>query len=363
MDNYILHPSTYLKKDWLDTIRNTAAEAEALGQLHPDQLELIYQQKWFKALVPLEYDGLELSLPDLVKLQESISWADGSFGWVFTLCCGAGWFAGFIDKDIAPSIFNARTVCLAGSGATTGAALETPNGYIINGEWNYASGAHHATHFTANCIIKTGSGTVLTEDGTPLILPFIVERKDVELLSTWKYIGMVATGSHSFKIGNLHVVKECCFKIDPGFTTIDKPLYKYPFRQLAEATLAANLIGMAIHFVDLAEEIIGQRTGLGKYTEVQKDFLSGKLNFIKEEIARFRKQFYDAVINSWEYCGDVTLKRVSTASRSLAKVARESVDMLYPYCGLMAASPVTEINRVWRDLHTASQHTLLTFES
>jgi alkylation response protein AidB-like acyl-CoA dehydrogenase len=105
MEN-ISHPSTFIKQEWQQLIRNTAAEAEELEMLHLQQLALIYQQKWFKALVPVTYGGLGLSLPGLIRLQESLSWADGSFGWVFTLCCGAGWFAGFIDKSVAPTIFN-----------------------------------------------------------------------------------------------------------------------------------------------------------------------------------------------------------------------------------------------------------------
>jgi indole-3-acetate monooxygenase len=86
----ITHPSAFIKQDWQSIIRRTAAEAEQLGMLHPEQLALIYQQKWFKALMPSANGGLDLSLPELVRLQEGLSWTDGSFGWVFTLCCGAG---------------------------------------------------------------------------------------------------------------------------------------------------------------------------------------------------------------------------------------------------------------------------------
>ncbi len=357
------HPSAFIKKEWVDIIRRTAAEAEQLGRLHPEQLDLIYQQKWFKALMPVEYGGLDLSLPELIKLQEALSWADGSFGWVFTLCSGAGWFAGFIDPAIAPTLFVGEDTCLAGSGASTGQAVCTPGGYLLNGQWNYASGAHHATHFTANCIIKNGAETVLDKDGEPLVLPFIVDKKDVELLPTWKYMGMVATGSHSFKINNLHVAKERRFKIDPACTTNNKKIYKYPFLQLAEATLAANIMGMATHFIDLAEGIIAQRTTLNKYTAPQQALLTGMLAGIKGEMQIARNGLYDAVAASWDNADDGALQQVSTTSRLLARVARQSVDGLYPYCGLQAASPDTEINRVWRDLHTASQHTLLIFES
>ncbi|MDB5128520.1 MAG: hypothetical protein JWQ85_2752, partial [Mucilaginibacter sp.] len=75
-----------------------------------------------------------------------------------------------------------------------------------------------------------------------------------------------------------------------------------------------------------------------------------------------RASFFEAVEASWNEPGkEELLNAVSRTSRVLAKIARECVDELYPYCGLMAASTDAEINRVWRDLHTASQHALLTF--
>lgn len=358
----IPHPRFFIENDWLALIRSRAEAAEALGMLHPDQLTLIYKQKWFKALIPAEYGGLDLSLPGLVRLQEALSWADGSFGWVFTLCCGAGWFAGFIDTDLAAKLFADEKTCLAGSGASTGEATIVPGGYLISGQWNYASGAHHATHFTANCVIKNGDEKICDETGNPLILPFIVDRKDVELLPTWKYIGMVATGSHSFKIDNLKVDTLRCFKIDPASVTIEKRLYKYPFLQLAEATLAANLAGMSTHFVELAEEIIAQRIAMNKYAAKQEATLTNKLESIKTEMENMRARFYDAVDSSWRDGSAGLLEQVSISSRQLAKMVLGHVDSLYPYCGLQAASPETEINRVWRDVHTASQHSLLTFE-
>ena len=43
---------------------------------------------------------------------------------------------------------------------------------------------------------------------------------------------------------------------------------------------------------------------------------------------------------------------------ALVLAARRSISDIYPYCGLRAAQEDAEINRVWRDFHTASQHAL-----
>jgi len=364
----ITHPSHLLQPEWIETIRSEAAEAERTGLLQPKQLALIYQQEWFKLLVPEVYSGTEKALPEMVRLEESLAWADGSLGWVVTLCSGAGWFGGFLPVKAASEVFKNEKVCLAGSGASNGTATRTADGFIINGSWKYASGAQHATHFTENCVVKEANETVLNADGSPLILSFIINAKDVKLITAWKYIGMMGTGSDAFEVNGLWVSPDCSFKIDPDFVTVDRPLYRYPFLQLAESTLAANLSGMAVHFMDLCEPIFAEKLMQNKLSDTQKTVVKEALANAVNEMQQIRNQFYLAVDQSWmlllsakKSMTKEALLEVSKTSRQLAKTARETVDHLYPYCGLLAASPNTEINRVWRDLHTASQHSLLTF--
>lgn len=361
----IKHPSSHLQPDWVKTLRDRSAEAESMAKLHSDQLTIIYEQGWFKLLIPAAYSGREVPLPDLVRLEESISWADGSVGWVVTLCCGAGWFGGFLEPEKAKVVFSNPQVCLAGSGAATGTATITGNGYLINGTWKYASGAHHATHFTANCIIKKGDQTMLDKDGNALILPFIFDCKDVEVFPAWKYVGMMGTGSDAFSVSGLEVNADCCFRIGPGATVVDSILYQYPFLQLAEATLAANISGIAIHFMDLCAEIFEGKLTEDSYSEAQKNVLKETLRRLTDNLEGARLEFYSAIGRSWDRLqnedNEQALQNVSLTSRKLAKTARECVDQLYPYCGLQAANPQAQINRTWRDIHTASQHSLLTF--
>jgi alkylation response protein AidB-like acyl-CoA dehydrogenase len=366
MENPAPHPSKLINETDVSSIRSRAAEAEQMGMLHPEQLRVVYKNKWFKLLVPEVYTGLQITLPNLVRLQEAISWTDGSTGWVVTLCSGAGWFCGFISPEIA-DLFDDPRVCLAGSGAAGGTADITDTGYIINGTWKYASGAHHATHITANCIIQKNGEPVLDDRGEPLILPFIFDKKDVHILPAWKYIGMVATGSDAFEIKNLEVATNRQFKIDPLAAIVPEPLYQYPFLQLAEATLAVNLSGIAIHFMDLCEGIFQDKIKQPRLTDGQKVILIDELDRSKNNMNLARERFFEAVDRSWDAIQndntipDEQLNKVSITSRRLAQLARETVDKLYPLCGLIAASTETEINRAWRDLHTASQHALLTF--
>lgn len=362
------HPSTQLQPDHIALIRKTAPLSEQARQLIPEQLELIYQQQWFKMLVPKQYGGLEMSLVDEVRLIEAIAWADGSLGWVITLCTGAGWFGGFLNPQYAKEIFAKRDICLAGSGAPTGTAAITTEGYLINGTWKYASGALNTTHFTANCNIIQNGEPVLNQNGDQLILPFVFTKEEVTVIPAWSYSGMVATGSHSFEVKNITVPQKRIFKIDPSAIKVSGPLYIYPFHQLAEATLAANISGMAIHFIDLCKDAFEIKKESKNLNNMQITELNEVLAWSVQRINHMRTSFYDDLDRSWKNYADnnsadqaTNLQALSQSSRKLAKKARQIVDELYPYCGLEAARTQSELNRVWRDIHTASQHSLLTF--
>lgn len=365
MENISMQDS--LTITWQEKVKTYASLSEEMGKLHPEILELAYQENWFKLFVPEVYGGPGKKLPEILKLEEELAEADGSLGWTVTLCAGAGWFAGFLNPVLAAEIFTDREVCFAGSGAVGGVAVKTDDGYLINGKWNYASGALHATIFTANCALKNEDGNdILDENGEPEIMSFILKKEEVNLLPGWSYFGLIATGSHAFEVKDLIVPENRTFKINKQIEIADQG-FDYPFLQLAETTLTVNTLGMTNHFIKLVEDAFYLRTGLKRYTDGQVLFFTEELNRCKDEIQDLRKAFYNAFDRSWNQLinnseiTENTLTEVSTISRKLVHACWRNVAKLYPYCGLEAAKKESEINRVWRDIHTASQHALLTF--
>lgn len=357
----------FFKSEWYDLINKYSPDSEKLGQLHPEILNLIYEQKCFNLYVPKIYGGEEKTLPEILRIEENLAKADGSLAWTVTLCSGAAWFSGFLNKDLATEIFSDPKACFAGSGAVGGKAQETLNGYLITGFWKYASGALHATIFTANCVIIDANGfPILDEEGKEIIKSFILKKEEVKIVSEWSYFGLVATGSHAFEVNDLEVLPNRSFEINESIE-LENPIFQYPFLQLAETTLTVNNSGMAIHFIELVEEYFYKRSGLKRYSEEQIQFFENELSILKNKFYSIREEFFAAADESWQQLvtrqkiEEELLNKVSNLSRKLSHTARKTVDTLYPYCGLEAAKKESELNRVWRDIHTASQHALLTF--
>ncbi|TXI63693.1 MAG: acyl-CoA dehydrogenase [Limnohabitans sp.] len=234
-----------------------AAIADTTGALQADQIDCIHDHDWLKMLAPQALGGAELPLPEVVRLEEAISAIDGSCGWVVTLCAGAGWFTGFLPPALGRQIMATPRVCLAGSGAPTGFADREGEGWRLNGRWTHASGSQIATHFTFNAQLREGGQALLNAQGQPRVQAFVVPASDVRVEpDSWHSIGLRATTSCAFALQDVRVSADHGFVIDTALATAPGPLYRFPFMALAFVTLGACVLGMARHFVVLAEPFV-----------------------------------------------------------------------------------------------------------
>jgi indole-3-acetate monooxygenase len=354
-----------IPENLIEKLRGQAPLSEKMERLTDEQLEVIYEQKWFKLFVPPEFNGLNLSLPDGLILEESLAKIDGSLGWTVTLCSGATMFIGYLNHGIAKELFYDMKVCFGGSGRASGKAEIIQDGYLISGKWQYATGASHNTVFTANCELVENNKTLLNEAGVPVVKSFMFLRQEVKLAQDWEAMGLKATSSDTFSVKELKVKKDRAFEINTQCTTLDNLIYRVPFKQFAETTLAVNTLGMTLRFLELSNEILTKKQTTGRdqsqtSTETHKVLL---LN-AKRELFELKKSFYAEVNKSWlqlevtNVIEEDLLEIISIRSRKLVKNSLKWVSQLYPYCGMSAARPSEEINRVWRNIFTASQHSI-----
>ncbi len=336
-------------------LREAAPAAEAAGWLRPEQIELIHARDWLRLLAPQAVGGAEWALPAIVRLEEELAAIDGSLAWTVTLCAGAGFFAGFLPPAFARELMATPRVCLAGSGAVGGVAEREGDGWRLSGEWLHASGAPMATHFTVNARLQQGGQALLDAQGEPRVAAFVLPAAQVRLLDSWHPLGLRATASKGFVIENQWLADAQRFAIVPEAATSEGPLYRFPFSPLAYTTLAANLSGLAREFLRLAEQPLSRPRAL---------HLRDRLERAGSELAAVRENFYRGLDAAWaqvaagKLLSDAEAEALNTTSRSLVAQAQAAVQAVYPLCGLRAADAREPINRVWRDFHTASQHTI-----
>jgi len=362
----MLHPTEILSPEIIETLRGRTFETEELKSLPRETLELIYKQRWFQVLVPKNCGGLEYTLPQVVRLFEALTYADANVGWCINLGAGANMFAGYLNGKVSREIFNHPETCCAGSGAVSGRATKVAGGYRLSGRWKYASGANHATHFTANALLLDESGMLLMEDGQPMFRSMILPKKNITNHKNWDAIGLKATSSNDFTADNVFVKDEYVFDLKRPSAFADGPLYRFPFVHLAEVNMTCMITGIALHFLESYEALAKNKKPL--HSNVQLSENDGAKLILQKTADGFlqaRAGMYDLLDRTWAYYeknevpADTLITDFRKAIYAAAKASRQLIYDLFPLCGLNIVSFQSEMNKIWRDAAVAGQHYLL----
>ncbi|WP_313360585.1 hypothetical protein [Empedobacter sp.] len=307
-------------------------------------LDHIYTQNWLNIWVPKQYNGLGLHFSEGLKVLQSVAKIDGSLGWFVTLCSGANYFSRNLKPDVASNLFSLQKTCFGGSGMLGGTAKKVGDKYIINGLWHYATGAPYLTHFTLNAKIIEDGKEILDENGEPKFLSFILDKYQVKLISTWKSMGMVATSSHSFEVENEIVHQDYSFIYNQFYN--DDLVEKIPFRIFADLTLLVNYLGMAEHFIEKSLEII--------HYQKQTDFKHFVIKSTSKTI-EFAKTIENLLVNNSPISEKIETEIHSFGIETVEKITQFIIE-IYPQLGIKASKINEEINQIFRDYFTATQH-------
>jgi alkylation response protein AidB-like acyl-CoA dehydrogenase len=197
-------------------------------------------------------------------------------------------------------------------------------------------------------------------NAAPAIRAMIFLPDQVSLADGWQSLGLKATASQDMIVREAFVPLSRSFALDRPFPHATGPLFRYPFLRQAEAVLSVTLLGMTRHFLEIfAQNRLSRFTG--KTADAIKDVFAQSFG----EFTEARTELYRAVNASWEpytkgrEASESQLAEVGAAAVHAAGAALHASDRLYPLGGMEMMQVHTEINRVWRDIHTASQHILL----
>lgn len=342
-------------EDTIRTIREQSHEMEQTGRLTSQALELIYDHQLFKLFVPKELGGNMTPLPEALRIFEETAWIDGSLGWLVNIGSGGGFFTSSISPEVSPRLFANREAVIAGSGFPAGKAKPVEGGFVVSGQWKFCSGSTHATIFTANAVI----------DNDP-IRSFIFLPEQVQILPDWNAFGLKATSSHSIIVKEVFVPEEMTFDLIHSPHHFQDPIFYYPFVPFAQASFAATAIGIGQHFLEEANQLLEKnRTAWTASSPDRVTFVKDQIEEMEQVFNRSVNDFHQIVDDSWAQqlrqhsLTEEEQQRISLQCQKTAQTALRCAGAIFPLLGIHAVMEEAPINRIWRDLQTACQHTML----
>lgn len=229
--------------------------------------ELFEQAGLYRILQPRRFGGYEFDIETFYRVVMELARGCPSTGWCF--CLGAAHVlqvAALFPEEAQQEIFAANDGHFVAASRDLPAGTVTPagDGYVVNGTWNYCSGAPYSTHFIARALLADADGR--TSGDSPNVL-VAVPRAGWTMLDDWHgFLGLRGSGSHSIQVNDATVPAHFVVDSDPfSFDTSNaalrspvhpNPMYNSRHLNFFHGEIGAIMTGMADAATDEFERII-----------------------------------------------------------------------------------------------------------
>jgi len=203
----------------LAAIRSHRAEFEAAGReaedlrtLPGDTVETLRGLGVFWLKTPADLGGTPLNPVDFCDVIEELAYADCSTAWAAMIGAGCGGLTGgWLPESGARRVFAAGRPLpvVAGQLQPRGTGRPVEGGYVVSGQWSFASGIMHATWLIGAFHPEPGGGA----EGTPRIVVFVLPKDEAEVIDNWQVAGLVGTGSMDFRVAEQFVPADMTYDL------------------------------------------------------------------------------------------------------------------------------------------------------
>ena len=357
-------------------IRARAEETEKNRRISREIIAKIREAELLRTTRPKEFGGFEYDAVIALEIALTISAACASTGWCVNGALSNGISFGHYPIETQRELWGDDSdpftcACFA----PTGTALPTPDGYILNGKWSFASGVDHSSWIRLGAFIKSTDGEAA--DSAFFLLPIA----DVEIEDNWFVYGLCGTGSKDIIVSDVFVpAHRVLFFADTragrtaGPRHHNNPLYRLPLLVLGASMLASTAIGAAKGALADYLEMTSPRTTRGalagggfrmaefptvqlRYAEASAAAEAAELILmtnVRNAMAKLREGHAITVADH------IRVRRDQAYATKLALQAVEALNASTGGAGLQLSNP---IQRAWRDVNAVARHVGLNWDA
>jgi alkylation response protein AidB-like acyl-CoA dehydrogenase len=363
-------------RDMVPEIRALAEETERKRTISPYIIDKIRDAELLRTCRPKKFGGFEHDAVVALEIALVISGACASTGWTMNGTLSNGISFGHFPIEAQRELWGDDSdpftcACFA----PTGAAVPTEGGYVLSGNWAFASGCDHSSWIRLGAVIG-GTDAAPPSEGAFFLLPI----DDVEIEDNWFVCGLAGTGSKNIIVREAFVPKHRVLLFadtrsgrTPGAQHHDNPLYRLPLLVLGATMLASTAVGAARGALEAyLGATSGRRTrgalaggglAMAEFATVQLRFAEASaaidaaemllLADLRHAMEKLRAGEEISVANR------IRCRRNQAYATKLALQAVEALNASTGGYGLMLSNPV---QRAWRDVNAVARHVSLNWD-
>lgn len=355
-------------------LQKRAAQTEAEGRVSARTTQELSDAGLFDLFRPARFGGFEMPPSALVRVGFELGQACGSTAWCTTVANTCEWFTAYWPLETQTEIWGDRPrTMIAGSVAPTGLCRPAEGGYLLSGQWPFASNCDNSDWMIISAMMPT------LEAGISAAGWFLVQTRDLAIdHASWQVSGLQGTGSKTVCAETPLFVparrgirfSDVLALTTPGNAIADNAMARFAFSTFGATCLVAPLLGMAQGALDWfvmamqSKVRVPLRPGAptsptqSAHTQVRVGAASAAIDsamaLLLSDLARLESRIAAG--------GQLTITERVTTRRNAGFAARqavEAVNLLYEGSGASSTSQSTAIQRFWRDINAGAKHVTL----
>jgi alkylation response protein AidB-like acyl-CoA dehydrogenase len=347
-------------------LRENAQWSEENRRLHEDTIGALTDAGIFRMRIPARYGGYESDAATMLEVISEIAQADGSASWNVAAWSISAWLAAQFPDHVQDQVFTADArVC--GVLSPTAAAVPTADGVVINGSWQFISGALHSQWQVALAMGPTPDGA----SQWPLMA--LIPLSEMVISDDWHTTGLRGTGSVTTIAKDVFVPADRVLPLvavlqgnSASEQNVTSPMYRAPMIATGCATFTGTAIGLAKATQDAFMARLDRKITYTDYSS-QRDAAITHLQLaeaaMKIEEAESHAARLAALVDTKGASGEEWSLLERTRARAyLGRVfglAKDAAQIFSDASGGSSIYTTEPIQRSVRDLHALSMHALM----
>lgn len=309
----------------------------------------------YRAGTPRCFGGDAMAPADFLKIVARIAEVDGSAAWVASFGSANTYLAALPKATQAHIYASGPDQVFAGALYPVQPAVRQDNGWLVNGQWKFASGCMGAEWLGVG--IGGGPG------GKPVTAVFPAQQ--VEIVENWDVVGLEGTGSHDLRVASQFVADDWTFTRG-GEPIIDEPLYRYPAVCYQAQVHASVNLGLAEAALNIVNDMSGGKvTTTGAPRMADRAYFRIELAQAEAQYRSARAYFFESIETVYHSIlegNSVTLAQASALRLSAVHAAQVAADVIrtaYRLGGMATIYRKHPLQRIVRDSMVVTQHAFL----
>ena len=339
-------------------LQSGAVGSDEQGCLVNTSVDALRSRGLWRMRLCRELGGLELPIVSQIRVLAALAAEDTSSAWcTMVVNDSVAVLGATMPSPATERIFLNGVPACSIAAAPGGIATPAEGGYVLTGTWRLASAIHHAEWVHASALVDRDPSR---------LLPLAIPARDVELLDTWKVVGLAGTGSNDFKLTNYFLPAELAGREDDPFGQVrgDRRYDLVEIEHLESYAHLAFAIGVARRALRelrlvLASPSVGRN--IADREIVQEQF--GRSVLRLQAVEAMAYSLYGRVdaaalgeSQSWS-AGERHLPRVLAAQAT--ELALECVQLAFHRSGLAALHRPNILEKLLRDMSVAATHVVV----